>query len=86
MGLNSFARALKLHPRNARTVALETGIQNGPLALAIIIFSFPQEEATALTAVPVLYALFIVIIATLVTFIFWRANTAAEQKLPNAML
>lgn len=81
-----FARTLRLHPRNARTVALETGIQNGPLALAIILFTFPQDEATALTAVPVLYSLFIVIIATVVTFIFRRANTAAEQKLPNAML
>lgn len=81
-----FARALKLHPRNARTVALETGIQNGPLALAIIVFTFPQEEADALTAVPVLYSLFIVIIATLVTFVFRRANAAAEQKMPDSLL
>jgi BASS family bile acid:Na+ symporter len=81
-----FARALSLHPRNARTVALETGIQNGPLALAIIVFTFPPEEADALTAVPVLYSLFIVIIATLVTFVFRRANTAAEQKLPDSLL
>lgn len=82
----TFARGLKLHPRNARTVALETGIQNGPLALAIIVFTFPAEEADALTAVPVLYSLFIVIIATVVTFIFRRANTAAEQKLPDGLL
>jgi BASS family bile acid:Na+ symporter len=81
-----FARALKLHPRNARTVALETGIQNGPLALAIIVFTFPGEEGVALSAVPVLYSLFIVIIATCVTFLFRRANTAAEQKLPDSLL
>jgi len=81
-----FARALKLHPRNARTVALETGIQNGPLALAIIVFTFPEEEAAALTAVPVLYSLFIMFIATFVTLIFRRANTAAEQKLPDGLL
>jgi BASS family bile acid:Na+ symporter len=35
-----FATLLKLHPRNARTIALETGIQNGPLAIAIIAFTF----------------------------------------------
>ena len=81
-----FARALKLHPRNARTVALETGIQNGPLALAIIVFTFSGEEAQSVMAVPALYSLFIVIVSTAVTFIFRRANTAAEQKLPDSLL
>ncbi|MEM6438953.1 MAG: bile acid:sodium symporter [Pseudomonadota bacterium] len=81
-----FARLLRLHPRNARTVALETGIQNGPLALAIIVFTFAGEEAQAVMAVPALYSLFIVIVSTLVTLIFRRANTAAEQKLPDSLL
>lgn len=81
-----FARALRLHPRNARTVALETGIQNGPLAIAIIVFTFSGAEQQAVTAVPVLYSLFIVIVATLVTLVFQRANTAAEQKMPDSLL
>lgn len=81
-----FARGLKLHPRNARTVALETGIQNGPLAIAIIVFTFEGTQAQAVMAVPVLYSLFIVIIASLVTLIFRRANTAAEQKMPDSLL
>lgn len=81
-----FARALKLHPRNARTVALETGIQNGPLAIAIIVFTFQGAEAQAIMAVPVLYSLFIVIVSTCVTLIFRRANTAAEQKIPDSLL
>lgn len=81
-----FARALRLHPRNARTVALETGIQNGPLALAIIVFTFAGEEAQSVMAVPALYSLFIVIVSTLVTLVFRRANTAAEQKLPDSLL
>ena len=80
----AFARVLRLHPRNARTVALETGIQNGPLAIAII--AFTGTEAQSYMAVPALYALFIVIISTLVTLIFRRANTAAEQKLPDGLL
>ena len=57
-----FATALKLHPRNARTVALETGIQNGPLAIAIIVFTFPPDQQQAIMAVPALYSLFIVIV------------------------
>ena len=81
-----FARVLKLHPRNARTVALETGIQNGPLAIAIIAFTFAGDEAQSYMAVPALYSLFIVIVSTLVTLVFRRANTAAEQKLPEGML
>jgi BASS family bile acid:Na+ symporter len=81
-----FARSLRLHPRNARTVALETGIQNGPLAIAIIAFTFSGDEAQSYMAVPVLYSLFIVIMSTLVTLVFRRANTAAEQKMPDGLL
>ncbi len=81
-----FAKALKLHPRNARTVGLETGIQNGPLAIAIIAFTFSGPEQQAINAVPVLYSLFIVIVATVITLYFRRANTAAEQKMPNGLL
>jgi BASS family bile acid:Na+ symporter len=81
-----FAKTLKLHPRNARTVGLETGIQNGPLAIAIVAFTFSGPEQQAINAVPVLYSLFIVIISTLVTLYFRRANTAAEQKMPDGLL
>ena len=73
----------KLHPR---TVALETGIQNGPLAIAIIAFTFAGTEAQSYMAVPALYSLFIVIVSTGVTLVFRRANTAAEQALPDGLL
>ncbi|WP_342069493.1 bile acid:sodium symporter family protein [Yoonia algicola] len=81
-----FSILLRLHPRNARTVALETGIQNGPLAIAIIAFTFAGTEAQAIMAVPVLYSLFIVITSTMVTLWFRRINTANEQPLPNGLL
>ena len=81
-----FARALRLHPRSARAIALETGIPNGPLAFAIIVFTFSGSEAQSYMAVPVLYSLFIVIISTAVTMVFRRANTAAEQKIPDSLL
>jgi BASS family bile acid:Na+ symporter len=80
------ARLLQLLPRNARTVSLETGIQNGPLAIAIIAFSFPASEAQGVMVVPALYALYIIPVATLVTLLFRRANMAAEQKLPDGLL
>ena len=81
-----FSAILKLHPRNARTVALETGIQNGPLAIAIIAFTFAGTEAQSIMAVPVLYSLFIVITSTTLTLWFRRINTANEQPLPNGLL
>jgi BASS family bile acid:Na+ symporter len=81
-----FSLLLRLHPRNARTVALETGIQNGPLAIAIIAFTFAGTEAQSVMAVPVLYSLFIVITSTMLTLWFRRINTANEQPLPNGLL
>jgi BASS family bile acid:Na+ symporter len=84
-----FSVALKLHPRNARTVALETGIQNGPLAIAIVALTFTGSLASmqqGVMAVPALYSLFIVITSTILTLYFRRANEAAEQKIPDALL
>jgi BASS family bile acid:Na+ symporter len=80
------ARLIKLHPMNARTVGLETGIQNGPLAIAVIIAVYLDTGfVDEILLVPALYSLFIVIVSTLVTFWFRRANVAEEQKIPNLL-
>ncbi len=80
------AKAIRVHPANARTIALETGIQNGPLAVAIILVTFRgNPNIDQILLVPALYSLFIVIISTFVTFWFRRANVAAEQKIPNLL-
>lgn len=80
------ARAIKLHPMNARTIGLETGIQNGPLAIAIILLSFPDSpQLGLLLLVPALYSLFMVIVATVVTTYFRRANLAEEQQIPTLL-
>ena len=80
------SRLIRLHPMNARTIALETGIQNGPLAIAIVLLSFSgNPDIGLMLIVPALYSLFIVIVSTLVTLWFRRANTAEEQKIPNLL-
>ena len=80
------AKALRLHPANARTIALETGIQNGPLAIAVIVAVYIDSPGLdKILLVPALYSLFIVIISTIVTFWFRRANLVAEQKIPNLL-
>jgi BASS family bile acid:Na+ symporter len=81
-----FSIALKLHPRNARTIALETGIQNGPLAIAIVALTISSAQQQATMAIPVLYSLFIVISSTLLTLWFRQANAAAEQKIPDQLM
>jgi bile acid transporter len=81
-----FSKLIKLHPMNARTIALETGINNGPLAIAVIVAVYINSPGLdAILLIPALYSLFIVIISTVVTLIFRRANLAAEQKIPNLL-
>jgi BASS family bile acid:Na+ symporter len=80
------ATAIRLHPANARTIALETGIQNGPLAIAVIVAVYIDSPGLdSILLVPALYSLFIVLISTVVTLIFRRANVAEEQKIPNLL-
>lgn len=81
-----FSKLLKLHPANARTIALETGINNGPMAIAIIVAVYIDNPGLdQILLVPALYSLFIVILSTIVTLFFRRANLAAEQKIPNLL-
>ena len=80
------AKAIGLLPANVRTIALETGIQNGPLAIAVIVAVYIDSPGLdKILLVPALYSLFIVLISTAVTFVFRRANLAAEQKIPNLL-
>nr|WP_297429717.1 bile acid:sodium symporter [uncultured Actinotalea sp.] len=82
----ALAKAIRLHPANVRTIALETGIQNGPLAIAILLLTFAGSESLGtLLLVPALYSLFIVLVSTAVTLRFRRANVAEEQKIPNLL-
>ena len=81
-----FSAMLKLHPRNAQTISMEIGIQNGPLAVAIVALSFTGVQQQQIIAVPALYSLFIVINATLLTFWYRRINDRSQQKLPDSFL
>ena len=79
-------RGFKMHPMNARTIALETGIQNGPLGIAIVLLNFSGDPTIGLVLiVPALYSLFIVLISTAVTIWFRKANVAEEQKIPSLL-
>ena len=80
------SKVMRLHPANARTVGLETGIQNGPLAIGIVILSFRDVAImNEVILIPVLYSLFIVVLASFITLYFRRANVAEEQKIPSLL-
>lgn len=82
-----FAKLFKQNNRRAMTVSLEIGILNGPLAMAIVLFSFPKEIQDSVLLIPVLYSLFIVISASIVTFFFRRWMTREENaKVKTAFL
>ncbi|MCU0774853.1 MAG: bile acid:sodium symporter [Ideonella sp.] len=66
------SRLLRQDANRSRTIALETGIQNGPLAVLIVTLTFTGELQQQVLLIPVLYSLFIVLSATAVTLWFRR--------------
>ncbi len=72
------SRTLRQDTRRSRTIALETGIQNGPLAVLIVLLTFKGEQQQLVLLVPVLYSLFIVLTSAAVTVWFRRITTREE--------
>ena len=72
------SKLLRQDPRRSRTIALETGIQNGPLAVLIVVLTFKDELQQQVLLIPVLYSLFIVLTSSAVT-IWFRRITSREE-------
>jgi BASS family bile acid:Na+ symporter len=68
------SRLLRQDANRSRTIALETGIQNGPLAILIVTLSFAGSMQQDILLIPVLYSLFIVISSSFVTMAFRRRS------------
>lgn len=75
----ALARLLRQDARRARTIALETGIQNGPLAVLIVTLTFSGTMQQEVLLIPILYSLFIVLSSTVVT-LWFRAITLREER------
>ncbi|MFN7453040.1 MAG: bile acid:sodium symporter [Pseudobdellovibrionaceae bacterium] len=75
-----FARLARQNEKRAMTICLETGIQNGPLGIAIVLFSFPEEVRQGILLIPVLYSLFIVLSSAAATVFFRKWMTRLEQQ------
>lgn len=74
----AFARLVRQDPRRSRTIALETGIQSGPLGVLIVLLTFDALREQQVLLVPVLYSLFIVLSASVFTVWFRRISTREE--------
>lgn len=73
------ARALRQDRNRARTISLETGIQNGPLAALVVTLSFTGTQQQEVLFIPILYSLFIVLTSSAITV--WYRRTATAEAL-----
>lgn len=80
------ARLLRQDKVRSRTIALETGIQNGPLAVLIVVLTFQGEQQQQVLLIPVLYSLFIVLSSSAVTVWFRRISTREELARDNTKI
>ena len=74
LGLGS-AKLLGLAPPQARAVSLETGIQNAPLALGIIILSFDAAVQQEMLIAPMLYGVIVVPLSAIAAWFFRRGES-----------
>ena len=81
-----FARLVRQDPRRSRTIALETGIQNGPLGVLIVLLTFEGTRQQEVLLIPVLYSLFIVLTSSVVTMWFRRISQREEAARDNAKI
>ncbi len=72
------SRLLRQDPVRSRTIALETGIQNGPLGILIVLLTFEGDLQQQVLLIPVLYSLFIVLTSSAVT-VWFRGITRREE-------
>jgi bile acid transporter len=77
------ARLLKQDNNRSRTISLETGIQNGPLAVLIVTLTFKGELQQQVLLIPVLYSLFIVLTSSAIT-VWYRKNATREALARDA--
>jgi bile acid transporter len=70
------ARLASLGPRQRHAVSLETGVQNAPLAIAVVLTSFPAAEQDALLKLPFLYAMTALVVGSIATAFYRRFPSA----------
>ncbi len=68
------SRLFRLSPIFQRAISLETGIQNGPIAFAIILLSFAEPIQSQMLWLAILYSTFIVMTSSFITLYYRRVG------------
>ncbi len=66
------SRLMGMYPLFQRAISLETGIQNGPVAFAVILLSFQEPYQSPMLWLAILYSTFIVMTSSMITLYFRR--------------
>lgn len=81
-----FSRLLGVPPIFQRAVSLETGIQNGPLAFAVILLSFVEPVQSQMIWLAIMYSTFIVISSSVITLIYRRIGAFDYDIYKNTVI
>lgn len=80
------SRLFKLSPIFQRAISLETGIQNGPIAFAIILLSFVEPVQSQMLWLAILYSTFIVITSSFITLYYRRVGKFDFEVFKNTSI
>lgn len=69
-------RLLRYNVVDSQTISIETGVQNGPLAIGIVLLTFEDQFQQDVLLLPALYSLFIVLSASALTVLYRKWNLA----------
>ncbi len=78
-----FAGLCRTPPRQQRAISLETGIQNGPIAFAIILLSFEEPLRSQMLWLPILYSTFVVMTSSGITLWYRKIGRADDEIYRN---
>ncbi len=81
-----FSRLIGMYPLFQRAVSLETGIQNGPVAFAIILLSFHEPVQSQMLWLAILYSTFIVISSSVITLYFRKIGKFDHAVYKNTQI
>ncbi|MCC5905827.1 MAG: bile acid:sodium symporter [Balneolaceae bacterium] len=76
----------RLSPIFQRAISLETGIQNGPIAFAIILLSFAEPVQSQMLWLAILYSTFIVITSSFITLYYRRVGKLDYEVYKNTSI
>ena len=80
------SRLFRLSPIFQRAISLETGIQNGPIAFAIILLSFTDPVESQMLWIAILYSTFIVMTSSFITLYYRKVGKFDYEVYKNTSI